>query len=158
MLRITLFLFTFLSISTSAQHVELHWYNLISLQPLSTEDGKVAVTRIAELVDDSMLTYNAKSSMFMLATKSSVDFNALIDSLNISGYFIANVTGGIHHQEVVVKSGFNFQAALLYFRNYAQYLELGLDDITLNTSEIALLKQEYSFDPDQIAVFKYQQE
>lgn len=145
------------SFSANAQHVSLYWYNLQSLQPLSQEEGKIVVVLISELTEDSLLTFNVKSSMFLLAAKSPIVGDLLASSLNSAGYFIADVTGGIVHQEGAVKSGFNFQAALFYFGNQDVFIVNGFETIGLNDREILLLQDEYSLDPLQFPQFKFEE-
>lgn len=154
MFRIALLiLFSSVFHSAYSQHVELHWYNLKALQPLNEGDGKNVVTLLSEIVDDSLLTYNSKSQMFQLATKTSLDGVAWVEELNSHGYFIADITGSLAHQQSAVKSGYNFQVALLFFYNQTQFVQNGFTSILLNATEIELLQEEYLIDPTQFPGF-----
>lgn len=147
-----------LSVSAVGQHVNLFWYNLKSIQPLSQEQGKVAVKMISELTDDSLLTFNAKSSMFSLATYNPVDFDSLSSQLNQSGFYIANVTGGLTHQSEYVKSGFNFQAAIFLLLEHEQFMQAGIDSVILNSQELSLLEEMYQINPNDYSVIVLSEE
>lgn len=137
----------FLLAGTQAQHPVLYWYNLVTVHELDAQSAKEVITSISQTADDSLLTYNAKSGVFMLATKTPDNMDLIIGEINSRGYFVADCTGGLLHQPACIRSGYNFQLALYYLSNPELLIASTLNEVVLNEAETALLHSEYNLDP-----------
>jgi hypothetical protein len=108
---LVLCIFVHVSLVSSAQHVNLHWYVLKSVAPLDVVEGKMALVRIQQITNDSLSTFIDRDDYFSVATHTPIDWPTFEASMSSSGFAIADITHPDIHHGHYVKMGLSYQTA-----------------------------------------------
>lgn len=134
-----------LTAHSSAQHVTMYWYNLHSVAPMDEVEGKLALTRMRDVTNDSLAYFTDQNDYFQLATKTPIDWASFYDAMSSAGYYIADVTQRDTHHNEFIKMGLAYQQAH-YLADHPELCAAWTEPIVLLTDEkLAMAAEKQSF-------------